>query len=154
MPQRIAHHSPRHPVHRGFAVGILIAVVVFYAHTHALFLVGQSVASTDLWLTDHLGREAAGRVVIVLAFVALFMVHLLEATVWGAYLRYKGLSSTLIEGIYFAATSITGLGYGDVVLPPPWRLLGPIITITGLLMFGCSTAFLFLILQRVWAQLL
>jgi hypothetical protein len=32
----------------------------------------------------------------------------------------------------------------------PWRHLGTLIAITGVLMFGCSTAFLFVILQAVW----
>jgi hypothetical protein len=45
---------------------------------------------------------------------------------------------------------ITTLGYGDVVLKYPWRHLGTLIAITGVLMFGCSTAFLFLVLQEVW----
>ena len=42
------------------------------------------------------------------------------------------------------------LGYGDVVLKKPWRSLGPISAINGLLTFGCSTAFLFLVLQSIW----
>jgi hypothetical protein len=46
--------------------------------------------------------------------------------------------------------AITALGYGYVVLPPPWRILGPLVAISGTLMFGCSTAFLFLVLQKVW----
>jgi len=52
----------------------------------------------------------------------------------------------------FSATSVTTLGYGDIVLPKPWRQLGPLIAIHGVLLFGCSTAFLFVILQRVWEQ--
>ena len=154
MTRRIPQYTPRHPVRRGFVLAILIGVVVFYVHTHALFLIGANLGVLDLWLSEHLGRDAAGRAIIVLVFLVLFVVHILEAAVWGVYLRFKGLFPALTEGIYFAATSITGLGYGDLVLPPPWRLLGPIITITGVLMFGCSTAFLFLILQRVWGQLL
>lgn len=146
--------SPHHLVRRAFTFAFVIAIGLFYAHIHALFLIATSLSAADLWLTQHLSHEAAGRTIILLVFVLLFVVHILEAAVWGAYLRHKRLSATLIEGIYFSATSITGLGYGDVVLPSPWRLLGPVITITGLLMFGCSAAFLFLVLQKVWAQLL
>jgi hypothetical protein len=57
-----------------------------------------------------------------------------------------------MAGIYFSATSATTLGYGDVVLSRPWRQLGPLIAIHGVLLFGCSTAFLFVILQHVWEQ--
>ena len=50
----------------------------------------------------------------------------------------------------FTAASITALGYGDILLKYPWRHLGTLIAITGVLMFGCSTAFLFVVLQAVW----
>jgi voltage-gated potassium channel Kch len=65
-------------------------------------------------------------------------------------LRGARLLPSVTEGIYFTAASITTLGYGDVVLKYPWRHLGTLIAITGVLMFGCSTAFLFLVLQEVW----
>jgi hypothetical protein len=47
---------------------------------------------------------------------------------------------------------VTTLGYGDVTLPPPWRQLGPLLAISGVLKFGCSSAFLFVVMQAVWAQ--
>ncbi|WP_332408375.1 ion channel, partial [Vibrio metschnikovii] len=58
----------------------------------------------------------------------------------------------IYEGIlqYFVGTSISTLGYGDVVLTKPWRQIGPIIAIAGVLKFGCSTAFLFFVIQTVW----
>jgi hypothetical protein len=46
--------------------------------------------------------------------------------------------------------SITTLGYGDILLKYPWRHLGTLIAITGVLMFGCSTAFLFVVMHAVW----
>ena len=50
---------------------------------------------------------------------------------------------SVTEGIYFTAASITTLGYGDILLKHPWRHLGTLIAITGVLMFGCSAAFCF-----------
>jgi voltage-gated potassium channel Kch len=50
---------------------------------------------------------------------------------------------------YFAFTSYTTVGYGDVVLERPWRILGTIAAADGYLMFGLSTAVLFAILQQV-----
>ena len=65
-----------------------------------------------------------------------------------------GLLTGFLEGwplgdaIYF--TFITGLtiGYGDLVLPKEWRLLGPIEGFTGILMFGLSTAFFFIVVSK------
>jgi hypothetical protein len=62
------------------------------------------------------------------------------------------LAPSFSDGVYFAAVSVTSVGYGDLVLPAPWRLLGPLASINGTLMFGCSTTFLFLVLQNIWTH--
>jgi hypothetical protein len=67
----------------------------------------------------------------------------------GSFFRWTQVLSSITEGVYFSAASITTLGYGDILLKYPWRHLGTLIAITGVLMFGCSTAFLFVILQTV-----
>ena len=41
------------------------------------------------------------------------------------------------------------MGYGDVVLPPVWRLLGPVEAIMGVLMCGISVSALFAIAARL-----
>ena len=66
---------------------------------------------------------------------------------WAAFFWKSGHLTSLDDGWYFACASHTALGYGDVVLTKPWRSLGPICAINGLLNFGCSTAALFLVLQ-------
>ena len=43
----------------------------------------------------------------------------------------------------------TTLGYGDVVMSSSWKLLGPLETADGMLMFGVSTAMLFAVIQRL-----
>ena len=41
-------------------------------------------------------------------------------------------------------------GYGDLVLPPEWRLVGAIEALTGILMCGWSTGFFFAIVSRLF----
>ena len=73
-----------------------------------------------------------------------------EASMWAAFFWKSGHLASFSESWYFAGLSHTSLGYGDVVLPKPWKSLGPICAINGLLTFECSTAALFLVLQLVW----
>jgi hypothetical protein len=80
----------------------------------------------------------------------LFAAHVAEAAVWALFLSRRGLVSNFGEGFYFTAATVTTLGYGDVTLPPPWRQLGPLLAIAGVLKFGCSSAFLFVVMQSVW----
>jgi hypothetical protein len=44
----------------------------------------------------------------------------------------------------------TSLGYGDVVMSNSWKLLGPLETANGMLMFGVSTAIIFAVMQRLF----
>jgi hypothetical protein len=51
--------------------------------------------------------------------------------------------------VYFAFVNYTTLGYGDIVPLERWRLLGPMTAMTGVLLFGWSTAVIFEVLQKV-----
>ena len=52
---------------------------------------------------------------------------------------------------YFSFVAFTTLGLGDVTLKPPWRIMSAMEAADGMLLFGWSTAFLFAVVQRVWA---
>jgi hypothetical protein len=41
------------------------------------------------------------------------------------------------------------LGYGDLIMTPSWKLLGPLEAANGALMFGVSTAMIFAVAQRL-----
>jgi hypothetical protein len=97
-----------------------------------------------------MGPRHAGKLLLLGCFFALMSAHVTQAAVWGLFMRRTGLLPSITEGVYFTAASITTLGYGDVLLKYPWRHLGTLIAITGVLMFGCSTVFLFVVLQAVW----
>jgi hypothetical protein len=43
------------------------------------------------------------------------------------------------------------VGYGDLVLPVAWRLVGGIEALTGILMCGWSTGFFFSVVSRMHA---
>jgi len=51
---------------------------------------------------------------------------------------------------YFSGITYTTVGYGDVVLAKPWRLLGPIEGLMGILMLGLSTGYLFAVMSHVY----
>jgi hypothetical protein len=41
---------------------------------------------------------------------------------------------------YHSTVNFTTLGYGDIVMPPIWHLLGPLEAANGVLMFGLSAS--------------
>ena len=52
--------------------------------------------------------------------------------------------------MYFSFTTFTTLGYGDVTLEGPWRLLTGIESLNGVILIGGSTALSFAVIQEVW----
>jgi hypothetical protein len=76
------------------------------------------------------------------------LLHLLQIVLWTVFYRLRCFRSWE-PSFYFSATSYSTVGYGDVVLPPVWRLLGPTEAIMGVLMCGISVSALFAIATRL-----
>ena len=77
------------------------------------------------------------------------MARMLDET--GIPILLVGDTVSFETAFYSSAQNYTALGYGDVVLTGPGRLLGPLEAINGLLLFGLSTAALFAVLSRLVA---
>lgn len=71
---------------------------------------------------------------------------------WAVSLFLLNIFSTLEEAVYFALVAFTTLGFGDILLPQDWRLLGGMSAANGLLMFGLLTAILVEILRDTRAR--
>jgi voltage-gated potassium channel len=74
--------------------------------------------------------------------------HLLQVLLWAGFYRWKCFPSWE-SAFYFSAASYSTVGYGDLVLPQMWRTLGPVESVTGVLMCGLSASFLFAIVTRL-----
>lgn len=133
-----------------YVPGIVVAMVLFAFHTLVIYRTARFITTRSEELTLCLGSDLAAPILIATSFLILFITHLGEAAVWALLFMRSGQFEDYGECMYFAGTSLTALGYGDIVLRTPWRGLGPIMATNGLLMFGCSTAFLFLIIQHAW----
>jgi voltage-gated potassium channel Kch len=81
--------------------------------------------------------------------VCMFLVSVLDAVMWAhAYLRV-GAIEHLETALYFSMVTFTTLGYGDVTLPPDWRLLASFEAANGIIMFGWTTALVAAVIQRL-----
>src|SRR5271170_1182577 len=118
--------------------------------TATLLLQCAGMAVLIHWARAHieLGIRGLGPVrsaVLMVRFTTLIIVlHILQILLWAGFYRWLCLP-TWEACFYFSAASYSTVGYGDVVLPPVWRLLGPVESITGVLMCGLSVSCLFAI---------
>jgi hypothetical protein len=122
-------------------------------------LMGSSVVVHAYGVTSALHwlrREAAvGRVVpTTWLFVQLagwiILLHIVEITVWALAYAVMGAMPDLQAALYFSAVTYTTTGYGDLVLPERWRLVGAVEALTGILMCGWSTGFFFAVVTRMF----
>ena len=80
----------------------------------------------------------------------LLLIHLVEILVWGTFYWLRECLPDARSAFYFSGVTYTTLGYGDVLLSDPWRLLAPIESLTGILMCGLSTGVFFALVSRLF----
>src|SRR4029450_6499398 len=77
------------------------------------------------------------------------LVHFVEIAAWAVFYTWRDAMPDLPTALYFSAVTYTTTGYGDLVLPKEWRLIGGIEALTGILMCGWSTGFFFALVSRI-----
>jgi Ion channel len=78
----------------------------------------------------------------------LVLLHLSEISVWAVFYLWRRCMLNAEAAFYFSGATYTTLGYGELVLAGPWRLLGPIEALVGILMLGLSTGYFFVVVNR------
>jgi hypothetical protein len=132
------------------ALGLTAATVIL----HGVGAVAVTGSAVRFWKgrQDRAGRLDA-ELLMARLVGALLLLHLLEAAVWALFYLLVGGLPDFESAAYFSLTSYTTVGYGDVLLPEPWRLLGPIEAAVGVLMLGWSTGILVAVIAVVYRRL-
>jgi voltage-gated potassium channel Kch len=135
-------------------VAKLLAAFLLMAACVVLHATGLTLAMR--WMERSLpaiGRSYGRQLRLLIAVAGwTVLVHLAEITVWAVYLAARGGMPDLDSALYFSAVTYTTTGYGDLVLPEPWRLVGGVEALTGILMCGWSTGFFFAIVNQIFLR--
>jgi Ion channel len=137
-------------------IPILVPLVVGTGAILCTIVVHALPVGGSIWFVrrerklGHTGRDFWTDTRIVVPVVLLAMVaHLVEIALWAILFILCGEFGDIGTAYYHSAVNFTTLGYGDVLLSPHWRMLGPLEAATGMLMFGVSTAMVFAVIQRL-----
>jgi len=126
----------------GWALMVVCVVIHAAGVSEALTRIPRRVdLSAQFWRFTWLFICVAGWMVLL---------HLLEISTWAVFYLWKNAMPDLSTALYFSAVTYTTTGYGDLVLPAEWRLIGGIEALTGILMCGWSTGFFFAIVSRLF----
>jgi len=112
-----------------------------------LFLQCGGAAALIIWIRSIPKESQRVRVfrcaaLVMQTTVAVIILHGIVILLWASCYRWLCLPSWE-SAFYFSASSYATVGYGDVVLPSKWRLLGPLESMVGMLMSGVSIGLLF-----------
>lgn len=86
------------------------------------------------------------------ALAIIIVIHTIQVWFWAVSLVLLDALDRLSDAIYFALVTYTTVGYGDVTLGPEFRIFGAMASVTGLLGFGISTAFLVGLLGKLFPR--
>ena len=131
-------------------------IIAFSIVAVCLVLHVASIVLMAGWLVDQRAKRAeslraVGYMVLLIATFSLIIVlHVIETAIWATFYYSRGLFPDFETSLYFSITTYTTIGFGDVVMPRAWRMLGGIEGISGVLLCGLSTAFVFAILNALF----
>ena len=146
-------------------MGIVIVII-----TILMFLLGQTIQAFSISImlgilsklfhsaerlhansrTAHKLHFWHGFMILSIALLFLLTNSLLQIAFWAAGFVIVGQFPDYQDAFYHSAVNFATLGYGDIVMKPPWRILGAMEAISGVLMLGLSTA----ALSNVFSKLL
>src|SRR4029077_20513608 len=130
-------------------IGIAVCIVII-----TLWLQSAGLAALLHWVRHALASDAhrlgplRSAVLIVRLTATVILLHAVLILFWASCYRRLCFSSWE-SALYFSASSYATVGYGDVVLPANWRMLGPLESIVGVLMCGISVSVLFATVTRL-----
>jgi hypothetical protein len=126
--------------------GILVFIIL--VHGLAMRMVQDHVIRHTRRITTQPSALRAD-VLLTSAICLMLLSHLVETLVWTTVLVWGHLVVSWREAGYFAANTYTTLGYGTVLLAQQWKMLAPIIAVSGLFTFGWTGSVLVDVVSRV-----
>lgn len=123
-----------------------MALVTVAIHLTGLALLLRSLRSGHVLVRPL--REAPLAILLV-ATVTIFAIHSVEIWLYAFLYLLLGALPHFEVALYFSTVTYSSVGYGDVLLPDRWRILGSIEGATGIIMLGWSTAFLVSLLAQL-----
>lgn len=135
-------------------IAVGVGMMVLTTIIHATFMVSGMKAAA--WRLSRFGRSRGQlmKAALVSGLTAwMFLAIVIEAWAWALLYLFHPLITTLPDletAFYFSMVTFSTVGYGDVVLTGNWRTLASIQAANGMIIFGWTTALIFVFIQRVY----
>jgi len=126
---------------------LIVTTVVFHAFVLRLLNLGASLILKSNWKTYFTN-------VLVIGGSALCatVLHGLDAAAWAVAYYSLGALPDRKGAMLYSLSAMTTYGNSTISLKSQWQLMGSLEALNGWILFGLTTAFLFTVVQDVWAR--
>jgi len=130
------------------ALGTLLMLMSILVSGLAFWALEALLVRSRSWLVREPHRP---KLALVLSITVVWVLITVTAGVWIWALALWALDIfvTMEASVYFSLVAFTTLGFGDILLPQEWRLLGGMAAANGLLSMGLMTAMMVEALRHV-----
>lgn len=132
-------------------VGAVVITLTIIVQVVFLGTLASVFGKVKRWVTQGLPL-IKNVTIMVIAVLWLVIGITINTWIWAFMFLLIGEFSTMENALYFAITSFTTLGYGDLLLSDQWRILGSLSAVNGLIVFGLNTAFLVELMIATWGR--
>ncbi len=130
------------------SLGTLLMMLSIIVSAVAFWVLETLLIRARPWLSRPPHRPKL-MAVLCLAVLWSFSTVTAGVWIWASAFYMLDVFVTLEGSVYFSLVAFTTLGFGDILLPHEWRLLGGLAAANGLLNFGLLTAMLVEVMRYV-----
>ena len=129
------------------ATAMVVLTVLIHGAGITALARGLRTETSDNAEHHHFSLKRA--IVVLIIVLALFTLHGIEIWLYAAVYLMIGAIHSLESSVYYSTITYASIGFGDAEMAHPWRLVGAIEGINGVLLLGWSTAFFVTVVARL-----
>jgi hypothetical protein len=137
--------------------GLSLIALTIAIHAIGMVMIALALLAIRSRLAKrHLGLHYLTPIVICLVTAAallLAVLHGMEAAIWAVAFLWLGAIDSPVDAILYSLDSMATRGASGLTLQGPWRMMGALEAVDGMLLFGISTAFIFALMQAFWSMI-
>ena len=133
--------------------GLPLIVLTVLIHASGLGIIDKQVMSTLSSARRLGGTSVASIFAVGGAVLAVTILHALESAIWsGAYRALDAVQDNKSAMLY-SLNAMTSYGHENLQLAAQWQMMGALEALNGWILFGLTTAFLFIVMQKARSRI-
>lgn len=129
------------------ATAMVVATILIHGAGITALARGMQLEMDAAEAHHHFSLKRASAILVIV--LALFTLHGIEIWLYAAVYLVIGAVQNLEAAVYYSTITYASIGFGDSEMARPWRLVGAIEGINGVLLLGWSTAFFVTVVARL-----